>query len=698
MVATENTKSADKPAHAAHAELPPLKVKAYKATAQEVRHWYRLMFLTRQLEDRASKFIRLGKGWSYLARCAGHEGIQVALGLAFRANKDFLFPYYRDMATTVAAGLTPLEIVLNGLSKAADVCSGGRGMSNHFGKPAIGIQNVSSCTGNHASQAAGLARAVKYYKSDAVVFSSQGESSASEGYVFEALNGASRERVPAIFVLQANGYGISVPTSDQTANEVVAENFRGLKGLKLVMCDGTDIFDSTRAMHDAVEHVRRGGGPVVINAACVRMGAHSNSDAHELYRSPEEIKDAERYDPLARLRATALSHGFADDKALREIEAEVLAEVEQACAQGEASAEPDPATVLQFNVPEPYAPAALDAPRDGGKEEKLREAITRTMLEEFRRNPDTFLWGQDVASKDKGGVFNLTKGMQAEFGPGRVFNGPIAENYIVATANGMCRYDPKIHVVIEAAQFADYVWPAMEQVVEISHEYWRTNGQFVPNVVCRLASGGYIGGGPYHSQNVEGILGTLPGVRVIAPAFADDAAGLLRTAVRSRGVTFFLEPKYLYNRPEARGPNLGPDHCIPLGQARVRREGTDVSVVTYGNTVHFALEAAKALEPEGISVEVVDLRCVRPLDEAAILATVKKTGKLLVLHEDRLFGGLGGEVAALAAEKAFEFLDAPVRRLASKDAAGVAFNRILENATLVQPQQVVAALRDLARY
>lgn len=698
MVSANQAKNTTDKANGSSKGLPALNVAAYKASEKEVKHWFRLMFTTRQLEERASRFIRLGKGWSYLARCAGHEGIQVALGNSFRANKDFLFPYYRDMATNLAAGLSPYEIVLNGLSKRDDVCSAGRHMSNHFGKPSINIQNVSSCTGNHTLHAAGVARAIKYYGADAVALCSQGESSTSEGYTFEAINGATREQLPVVFVFQANGYGISVPTEDQTANKIVGENFKGLKNLKLVVCDGTDIFDSARAMKEAVAYALSGKGAALVHAECVRMGAHSNSDAHELYRTAEEIKEAERQDPLLRLRAAALEHGFASEEDLKKIEAEVMAEVEDACTRGDAAADPDPATVMDFTIPEPFVPTSANAGADAGTREKLREAINRTLQEEFRNNPDTFLWGQDVASKDKGGVFNLTKGMLAEFGPKRVFNAPIAEDFIVGTANGMCRFDPKIHVVIEAAQFADYVWPAMEQIVEVSHEYWRTNGQFAPNIVCRLASGGYIGGGPYHSQNDEAILATFPGVRVVVPAFADDAAGLLRTAIRSRGVTFFLEPKYIYNRPEATAPNMGKDFAIAFGKARVRRQGTDISVITYGNTVHLALDAAAKLEAEGISVEVVDLRTIRPLDEEGILASVRKTSRALVLHEDRLFGGIGGEVAAIIQEKAFESLDAPVRRLASKDAAAVPFNRILENATLVQPDQVLAAIRDLAAY
>jgi 2-oxoisovalerate dehydrogenase E1 component len=344
------------------------------------------------------------------------------------------------------------------------------------------------------------------------------------------------------------------------------------------------------------------------------------------------------------------------------------------------------------------AAAGLDTtPPEGEPTEKLREAITRTLIEEFRHNPDTFCWGQDVASKDKGGVFNLTKGMLGEFGPQRVFNAPIAEDFIVGTANGMTRFKKSIRTVIEAAQFADYVWPAMEQVVETGHDYWRSKGQFSPNLVCRLASGGYITGGLYHSQNVEAIMSHLPGWRVVYPCFADDAAGLLRTAIRSEGPTFFLEPKYLYNRPEARAPKTSDRFSVPFGKGRVRRSGTDASIITYGNTVHFSLRVADRLEAEGHSVEVFDLRSIRPLDIQGICESVRRTGKVLIVHEDHWFQGIGGTIASVIADRCFTDLDAPVKRVAALDIP-IGFSPILEQATLPNEQTIETALRELLAF
>jgi 2-oxoisovalerate dehydrogenase E1 component len=661
--------------------------------------WYRLIHLGRLLDDKARNYLRQAKGWSYHASHAGHDGIQVAIGTAFRPNKDYLFPYYRDMLTCLAAGISPLEIILNGLSKGGDVASGGRHMSNHFAKIPIGIWNVSSATGNHTQHATGLGRAVKYYDADSIVFSSQGESSCSEGYVFEALNGASRERLPVIFVVQNNGYGISVPVAEQTANAIVSENFRGLRDLTIINCDGTNPFDSVKAVRRATDIIHNGDGPVLLHAFCERINAHSNSDRHELYRSEEELTEMRTYDPYERLRLHLLNIEDVEEVTLLAIEEENKAIVTEAAEKAEASPDPDPQTASYFVLPEePKVSKEAMTPAAEGAPITLREAINETLKHEFRVNPNTFLWGQDVASKEKGGVFNVTKGMQQEFGPSRVFNAPIAEDHIVGTANGFSRFRDDIWVVIEAAQFADYLWPAMEQIVDTSHDYYRSNGQWVPNIVARLASGGYITGGLYHSQNLEAVFATLPGLRVVTPAFADDAAGLLRHAMRTRGMTFFLEPKYLYNQVFAKAPNPGDNYEIPFGQAKVRREGSDLTIVSYGTTVHWCLRAAtQLLELHGVDAEVIDLRSLVPLDMDTVVASVRKTSKALVVHEDKVFGGFGGEIAAQITEKCFDSLDGPVLRVGS-DYSPVPFSRVLEKEVLPQVEDVVKKALELAQY
>lgn len=662
--------------------------------------WYHLLFLGRSLDERAPNYLKQAIGWSYHAPAAGHDGIQLAIGQMFRKNKDHLFPYYRDLQTCVAAGMTAEEIIYNGISRDADVAGGGRHMSNHFAKPEWNIHNVSSCTGNHTLHASGVGRAIKTYgEKDAVVISSQGESSVSEGYVYEAINGASNEELPVVFVFQDNGYGISVPKEDQTANRKVAKNFEGFKNLHILYCNGKDVFDSMNTMEEAVAWAKREQKPVLVHANCVRIGSHSNSDRHELYRDENELRYVREYDPLAKYRRLLLRYNRATEEELKEIEEKVKAEVKAAHKKGITAPQPTPESIYDFVIPEPYA---ADKYPDGlhnseGEAKKFIEALNETLKAEFRHNPDTFIWGQDIANKDKGGIFNVTKGMQQEFGKKRVFNAPIAEDYIMGTANGMSRYNKDIRIVVEGAEFADYFWPAMEQFVETTHEYWRTKGQFSPNITVRLASGGYIGGGLYHSQTIEGALATFPGVRVVYPSFADDAAGLLRTSMRSEGMTLFLEPKALYNAPKAATP-VPDDFEVPFGKARIRREGRDLTIITYGNTTHFCLEAAEKLAKEGIAdVEVLDLRSLSPLDTDAIIASVKKTSRAMIVHEDKVFAGFGGEVAATISEVAFEYLDAPIKRVGSAFTP-VGFNRILEAAVLPNTDKILQAAKEILEY
>ncbi len=671
-----------------------------KTTDKEtLSHWFHLMVLGRALDDRAPNYLKQAIGWSYHAPYAGHDGIQLAIGQVFNRETDHLFPYYRDLLTCLSGGMTAEEIIYNGISKDTDVAGGGRHMSNHFAKPEWNINNVSSATGNHTLHATGVGRGMKKYNHKGVAISSQGESSVSEGYVYEAINGASNEELPVIFVFQDNGYGISVPKADQTANRKVANNFSGFKNLRIMHCNGKDVFDSMNAMVEAREWVLQNQKPCIVQANCVRMHSHSNSDRHELYRDDLELNYVAEYDPLGKFRRLLTRYKRFTEEELVAIEEQVKLEVKEAHRKGMAAPDPEPASVLNFVMPEPYPAEKYPdgTHKTDGPKMKLIEGINETLKAEFRLNPDTFLWGQDVANKDKGGIFNVTKGMQQEFGRERVFNAPIAEDYIMGTANGMSRFNKKIRLVVEGAEFADYFWPAMEQFVETTHEYWRTKGQFSPNVTVRLASGGYIGGGLYHSQTIEGALTTFPGVRIVYPSFADDAAGLLRTCLRSEGFTMFLEPKALYNSPLAATP-VPEDFEVPFGKARIRREGNDLSVFTYGNTTHMCLQAAEKLSLEsGVSIEVVDLRSLVPLDRETILNSVKKTGKALIVHEDKVFSGFGAELSATIMENAFEFLDGPVKRVGSTFTP-VGFNRILEKATLPNTDKILEAMKDLINY
>jgi len=664
-----------------------------------LKKWYELMTLGRAIDEKAPVYLVQSLGWSYHAPYAGHDGIQLAIGQVFTRGKDFLFPYYRDMLTVLSAGMTAEEIILNGISKATDKASGGRHMSNHFAKPEWHIENVSSATGNHDLHAVGVARAISYYKTQGVAITSHGEASTSEGYVYEAINGASKEKLPVIFVLQDNGYGISVPKKDQTANRKVSENFTGFKNLKIIHCNGKDVFDSMNAMTEARDYAVSTGCPVIVHANCVRIGSHSNSDKHTLYRDEHELAYVKAADPLFKFRRMLLRYKIFTEEELVEIEAASKKELQLANRKAMAAPDPDPATVFDFVMPDPYMPEKyVDGTHQfDGEKKNLVTALNETLKAEFRANPDTFLWGQDVANKEKGGVFNVTKGMQQEFGEKRVFNGPIAEDYIIGTANGMSRFDKKMRIVIEGAEFADYFWPGIEQFVECTHDYWRSNGQYVPNVTVRLASGGYIGGGLYHSQNLEGALTTLPGVRIVYPSFADDAAGLLRTSIRSKGFTMFMEPKALYNAVEAATP-IPDDFEVPFGKARIRHEGDDLTIITYGNTTHFCITVAERLKKEQHkSVEVIDLRSLIPLDKEAIFASVKKTNKVLIVHEDKVFSGFGAELAAMIGTELFQYLDAPIQRVGSIFTP-VGFHRNLEKAILPNEDRIHQAAMELLNY
>ncbi len=740
---------------------------------------WRTLFLGRLIDNEAPNFLRKAMGWSYHAPNAGHDAIQLALGATFRPGKDHLFPYYRDLTTALAAGITAKEAILNGLSRDQDVAGGGRHMSNHFAKPAINIHNVSSCVSNHIQHAAGLGLAVKKYAADSVVYCSFGESSTSEGYVYEALNAISKDRLPVVTVMQDNGYGISVPKRDQSANECLADNFAGLAGAKIWRVDGRDVLACFKAMHEATQYAAKGSGCAIVYAWCARIGSHSNSDNHILYRDETELAEAKAHDPLPIFRKWLIDEAGITEARLSEIEADATAEFHEAREYGEKAPKPDPKTALEFVFPPVFEVAGNGVPDPQDKqfvehfEAKkgmgltLRQGINAALRREFRDNPDTYLWGQDIANKEKEGIFLVTKGMQKEFGHERVFNAPIAENWIMGAANGFSRYNPKIRVVVEGAEFADYFWPAMDQFVECSHDYYRTRGQFTPNVVIRLASGGYIGGGLYHSQTIEGSLANIPGVRIVYPAFADDAYGLMRTCMKSQGPTLFMEPKGLYNDPRTRA-HIPQEFHVPFGKARVRREGTDVVVFSYGNAIHMALKAAEELAsaasgagilpaavgserrataggtgnpdgsdrraPEmvraadtgdhrssdgggshsheggavdpaqgranparGISVAVVDLRSLVPLDEETILEWVKKTGRVVIAHEGPEFGGFGGEVAALIAKKAFKHLDAPIERVGARFSP-VPFSTVLEAAVLPQPAWIKQAIEAVAGF
>ena len=589
--------------------------------------------------------------------------------MTFRPGRDYLFPYYRDLTTCVAAGLTAEEILLNGMSKATDVASGGRHMSNHFAKPSIGIQNVSSCVSNHSQHAAGLARAIKTYRKDAIVFCSVGESSTSEGYFYEAVNGASREKLPVVFVVQDNAYGISVPKSDQTANLYASDNFTGFKNLKIIHCDGLDVFDSFRAMREAVAFVRSGAGAAIVHATCVRIHSHSNSDRHELYRTPEELAEAQSRGSRCRASGACCSRpGSCRRRICARSRQQNERTYEEAADRAKAAPEPDPATIHDFVVPEPWVPSRVA----GGTARRLRRG------DDARPGPE-----RDA----QGGVPAQLR--HVHLGPGRRLPGQgrrlqrhQGHAAGVRTVARLQRTDRRglhhghggrllaLWTTGSASSSRARSSPTTSGRRPSRWSRCRTNtgartASSCPTSRCASPRAATSAAASTTRRTSRAGSTTLPGIRIVVPAFADDAAGLLRTAIRSRGITLYLEPKFLYNNPMARA-RVPAEFAVPFGKARVRREGTDLTIVAYGTPVHFALEAARVLEKDGKSVEVIDLRSLVPLDWDAVLASVRKTSRVLVAHEDKVHGGFGGEIAAQIQERAFAFLDAPVGRVGSE--------------------------------
>ncbi|NQW04035.1 MAG: dehydrogenase [Acidobacteria bacterium] len=690
-------------------------------TRDDLLKAYRTMLTSRRIDD---KEIQL-KGQSLIffqISGAGHEAVLTAVGMQMRAGHDWFYPYYRDRALCLAIGMTPYEMFLSGVGAAADPNSGGRQMPSHWGHKALNIVSQSSPTGTQCLQAIGCAEAGRLYEqltdipnredkfeTDEVVYVSLGDGTVSEGEFWESLNAACVSQLPVLFLIEDNGYAISVPVEVQTAGGDMSKLVESFPGLKVVRCDGTDLLDSHRAAGEALAWCRTRSGPALIHAKVVRPYSHSLSDDEKLYKTPTERAEEATRDPLSKFAAWLTSEGIATDDELAAIATEVDLEVNEAAESAVKAAKPAKETAELYVYSPDVDPTGPDfavplAPE--GKPDTMVAAINRAMKEEMGRNPRMVMFGEDVADatneakleevQGKGGVFKVTHGLQKAYGGTRVFNSPLAEANIVGRAIGMATRGIKPVVEI---QFFDYIWPAMMQIRdEMSMLRYRSNNEFSCPMVIRTAIGGYLrGGAPYHSQSGESIFAHCPGIRIAYPSNAQDAAGLLRTAMRCDDPVLFLEHKHLYRQTYNKGEYTGPNYMIPFGKAAVKREGTDVTVVTWGALVQRTLLAAQQADRDGISVHVIDLRTIMPFDWAAIAAAVKKTNRLVIAHEDQLTCGFGAELAARTASDLFEYLDAPVRRVAAMDCP-VAYYPDLEEAILPGSADVLAAILETARY
>ena len=666
-------------------------------TKTRLLDFYRTMVTARRLDEKMLILLRQGQGFFHIG-CAGHEAAQVAAASCFKPGSDWAFPYYREAAFTLQWGLTPREQLLTFLSRADDPASGGRQMPQHYSKADLRIPSQSSPTGTQFLQAVGVALAARKEGLPETVYVSSGEGATSQGDFHEALNWASREQLAVVLHVEDNDYAISTHISEQTAGGSVYKISAGYESLARFEVNGSDFFETRLAFGKAVERARRGEGPALIVSHVPRLLPHSSSDDQRKYRSKAELQADQQRDPLVVFRRALVDKEIATDKEFDALDGQAREQVAEAAEWAQAQALPDTATArLHIYDEAPILPGTSGTEPDStGAEIMLVDAINHALHEEMAFNDKLVIYGQDVAG-EKGGVFTATRDLTRVFGGERVFNAPLAESSIVGTAIGLALAGWKPVVEI---QFGDYIWTAAMQLRdELVAMRYRSNNTWAAPVVVRVAVGGYIHGGPYHSQSIDGTFAHIPGLRIAYPSNAADAKGLLKAACRMSDPVLFLEHKGLYRQRHAASPEPGADYLLPFGRAGVVQPGEDVTIVTWGALVKKSLDAAGAIsERLGRTVEVIDLRTLNPLDVDTILASVAKTNRVLVAHEDLLTGGFGAEIAARLADAAFESLDAPVKRVAAYDCPAIPFSAGLEAEILPQTSWIEQALEELLAF
>ena len=721
------------------ARVPEGTAEPDRLSAQKLVEIYRLMYLSRGIDDREILLKRQQKTFFQIS-AAGHEALQVAAALALRPGYDWFFPYYRDRALCLALGVTPYEMMLQAVGAADDPASGGRQMPTHWSSRPLHIVSTSSSTATQLLHAVGCAEAGRYFShhpeaaarsegdyrafhdvefhGDEVVLTCVGEGSTSQGEFWEAMNTASNQKLPVIFLVEDNGYAISVPVEVNTPGGNISRIVANFPNFHFAEVDGTDAVACLEAIRAAAAHCRAGRGPAFIHGHCVRLYSHSLSDDDKYYRSAAERETDALRDPIARLRGRLLDEGILSGPELDSLEQgldeEAAAAAERALKAPLPAIESIPEFVYSPDLDPTQASFATEQPqsteKSNGKTSALRtmaDLINVCLHDEMRRDTRIVVYGEDVADasreqalaevKGKGGVFKLTAGLQTEFGSERVFNSVLAEANIVGRAVGYAVRGMKPVVEI---QFFDYIWPAVHQIRnELSVMRWRSNGAWGAPAVIRVPIGGYLTGGSiYHSQSGESMFTHIPGLRVVMPSNALDANGLLRTAIRCDDPVLFLEHKRLYREPYGRAAYPGADFAIPFGKAKIVRPGSHITLVTYGALVPRALQAAQQAERKhGIETEIIDLRTLSPYDWEAIATSVRKTSRVIVAHEDMLSWGYGAEIAARIADELFGDLDAPVKRIGAMDTF-VAYQPVLEDAILPQPENILEAIVKLKAY
>ena len=659
--------------------------------ADVLRALYEKMLYVYYVEERTKVFVKSGK-CSFHASSRGHEKLQICMSMLLQPGKDWFFPYYREKALVVGLGMPLLDVFLGLLAREGDPNSNGRNMSEHFSSRALRVVSPTACTGTQFLPAVGMAKAVVAEGKNEIVYVSSGEGATSEGEFFESLNWACRERLPVLFLVQNNGYAISVPQSTQTGARI-SEMARGFR-LRTLEVDGTRFTEMYTSLKPLVEEMRRNRTPLLVEGHVVRLESHSSSDDQMKYRSADEMEEVRQRDPLRHTELQLQQLGLLTEAEKEALHERIRNEVNGAADAADAQPEPNPASVMEHIYSRQSLQIVEREPQAlGDKPITMVEAINRGLREEMERNPKIVMWGEDIADP-KGGVFGVTRGLTELF-PERVGNSPLAEASIVGVAHGMSigGYKPVVEI-----QFGDYIWPGFMQLRnEIPTLRWRSAGAWTTPMVVRVAVGGYIRGGPFHSQSIEALYAHTPGWTIAYPSNAADAKGLIKTACRMDDPVLFMEHKGLYRQVYTKALEPDADYLVPFGRARVERAGADVTVVTWGSGVYRAVQAAKRLEDEaGASVEVLDLRTLMPFDMEAVLASVKRTSKVLVLHEAPLTGGFGAEVAATISQEAFNDLDAPVTRLGGADTP-IPFAEALEEMLSPKPD-LLPTLRRLLEY
>ena len=673
---------------------------------------YRAMYMARRLDDREILLKRQNRIFFQISG-AGHEAVQVAAGLVFRPAHDWFYLYYRDRALALMLGITAEQMLLGAVGAAIDPASGGRQMPSHWSSPQLHVVSGSSPTGTHFLQAAGCAQAYRYLDpaSDEITLMCSGEGATSEGEFWEAMNAACLDSLPVVFLIEDNGYAISVPVEKQTAGGNISQLLAGFPNLKRVEVDGTDFLASFHALAEAAAYARARRGPALVHAAVIRPYSHSLSDDERLYKTPAEREAEEARDPFIKFPEWLVSEGVLDRHGLQVLVHEVDTEIQEATARALRADPPASGSALLHLYSGKIDPASeqfQSEPHFGGEPRTMVDEINLTLSEEMARNPRVIVFGEDVADcsreanlaevKGKGGVFKATAGLQVKYGCQRSFNTPLAEAAIIGRAIGLATRGLK---PVPEIQFFDYIWPAMMQMRdELATLRWRSNDAFSAPVVIRVAIGGYLNGGAiYHSQCGEVIFTHIPGLRVVMPSNALDACGLLRTALRADDPVLFLEHKRLYREPYNRSQHPGPEYTIPFGKAKVVKNGQNLTVITYGAVVQKMLQAAAQVEQHypGQTIEIIDLRTLSPYDWDAIRASVEKTSRVLIAHEDCLAWGYGAELAARISAELFDRLDAPVGRVGALD-TWVGYNPQLENEILPQVENLVAEAERLLQY